>query len=140
MKTAKILVIDDELTVLEVLPDLLHRQLYRIYVEGAESACQALQAAGRTDYDVILSDLRLPDVKEFELIRQLRDLRPRTPLIIMTGHRDDEVVQAAIALGVFAILDKPLDRHVLLRQVRAALRTRTVSVRPALDDRLSDSK
>ncbi|WP_447985728.1 response regulator [Nitrospira sp. Nam74] len=138
MKTAKILVIDDEQAVLEALPDLLHRHLYRVYVEGADSGYQALEAAGRVDYDVILSDLRISDVKELELIRQLHDLRPRTPLILMTGHRDDNVVQAAIALGVFAILDKPLDRHLLLREVRAALKARIMSITPDLRDHLSD--
>jgi DNA-binding NtrC family response regulator len=78
-------------------------------VEQAGDAATALRhiTAGSPGFDVILLDLRLPDMRDLSLLGTVRQLQPAAAVIVMTAFDSDDVVERAIALGVATVLHKP---------------------------------
>jgi CheY-like chemotaxis protein len=68
-------------------------------------------------FDVILLDVRLPDIQDLSLMATLRQLQPQASMILMTAYRNDEIVARAIALGAQKILDKPFELGTLVDAV-----------------------
>jgi len=104
-----VLVVDDEAlirwSVSEALTDA--GWLVRQASNGAEARAVVDQLAGRPF--VILLDLRLPDVADLSLMRDLRERRPDVPLILMTAYGTPEQARTARAAGVYRVVDKPFD-------------------------------
>ena len=74
---------------------------------GAEARAQVRSLEGQPF--VILVDLRLPDVSDLSLIRELRAARPDVPMIVMTAHGTADDARQALAAGVHAVVGKPFD-------------------------------
>lgn len=112
-----VLVVDDEplirWSVTETLADL------GLDVEQADCAAAALQAITTTalPFDVIVLDLRLPDMRDLSLLATIRQLLPETPVVLMTAFGTPEVVSNARRLGVRAVLNKPFELSELSRVV-----------------------
>jgi CheY-like chemotaxis protein len=113
-----VLVVDDEplirWSVSETLADL------GCDVEQAADAGSALRRVGATTrrFDVVVLDLRLPDMSDLSLLRTLRQLLPGASLILMTAFGATETIRDARALGA-AVLNKPFDLDELRRLVSA---------------------
>jgi DNA-binding NtrC family response regulator len=121
----KILLIDNDQTFIKALTALLLDRRNDLTVETAATAESALLLIGVTDYDVILSDLRMPGMDGFELLRESKLLRPDTPVVLITGYGDRAVEEEAMRQGAYALLHKPIDPEVLLSVVgRAVLKGR----------------
>ena len=116
-----VLVVDDEplirWSVTETLADL------GLDVEQADCAASALQAITTTalPFDVIVLDLRLPDMRDLSLLATIRQLLPETPVVLMTAFGTPEVMFTARQLGVRAVLNKPFELSELSRVVVEAL-------------------
>jgi len=116
-----VLVVDDEplirWSVTETLADL------GLDVEQADCAASALQAITTTalPFDVIVLDLRLPDMRDLSLLATIRQLLPETPVVLMTAFGTPEVLNNARQLGVRAVLNKPFELSELSRVVVDAL-------------------
>jgi DNA-binding NtrC family response regulator len=106
MRLDRILIVDDDDEVRRVLVDYLSSQGYRAL--GMRSVHQAREALGGEPLDLVLADLRLEDGNGLELLRDLRQLAPRTHGILMTGHATMETAVEAIRLGLFDYLIKPV--------------------------------
>jgi CheY-like chemotaxis protein len=117
-----VLVVDDEplirWSVTETLAEL------GLDVEQADSAASALQSITTTalPFDAIVLDLRLPDMNDLSLLATIRQLIPEAPVVVMTAFGTPEVLAAARALGVSAVLNKPFELAELSRVVGAALK------------------
>ena len=61
------------------------------------------------EFDVVVLDLRLPDMKDWSLLATIRQLQPDASIVLMTAFGTDEVVERAIALGVCSVLTKPFE-------------------------------
>lgn len=115
-----VLVVDDELlirwSVTETLADL------GLDVEQADCAASALRAITTTTlpFDVLVFDLRLPDMQDLSLLATVRQLLPTTPVVLMTAFGSPELLAKAHGLGVSAILNKPFELSELSRVVIAA--------------------
>jgi len=113
----RVLVIDDEplirWSVSETLKGL------GLDVEQAADAAAALRhiTAGPPGFDVVLLDLRLPDMRDLSLMGTLRQLQPDASVVLMTAFGSDEVVERAIALGAATILSKPFELGTLVDAV-----------------------
>jgi CheY-like chemotaxis protein len=113
------LVVDDELlirwSVSETLASL------GLDVEQATDGASALAAiAGATaPFDVVVLDLRLPDVDDLALVRRIRELLPSAGVVLMTAFATPEIISGAQALGVRAVLNKPFELEDLARLVSA---------------------
>jgi two-component system, NtrC family, response regulator HydG len=101
------LVVDDESLIRWSIAETL--SALGLDVEQAGDAASALRhiTAGPPGFDVIVLDLRLPDMQDLSLMATVRQLQPKASVILMTAFGSDEVVERAIALGVETVLHKP---------------------------------
>ena len=123
-----ILIIDDDMAMLQALPEVLRRQLYPITVTTARSAQHALQLVSRTDFDAIISDIRMPGMDGLTLIHEIHQLWAETPVLIMTAEDNREVVVRALRAGAYDFISKPIvDHDYMVVALQRAIRTRQLS-------------
>ena len=114
----RILVVDDDETIRDTLYDLLSEEHD---CQTAESAEEALARLEVDDYDVVLTDISMPGLSGLELLGQVRQRYPNTPVIIISGIADQEHAQGLIRLGAFEYLLKPFRIEVVEKSVKRAL-------------------
>ncbi|MFP4624478.1 MAG: sigma-54-dependent transcriptional regulator [Gemmatimonadota bacterium] len=119
---ARLLIVEDDPSHLEILRRHLARSGYT--VEACESAEQALSVFHRFDPDLVLSDLRMPGMSGFELLRKLRTDAPDTVVVLMTAYDDMQTAIDAMKDGAHDYLVKPLDLDRLEEIVRSGLAAR----------------
>ena len=123
MTIANILIVDDDISVLSALQRAL-RQRYgaKLLVETQLDAVFALKRAKAQDFDVVISDLRMPVMDGLTFLRNIAGIRPKSVRMVLTGSADFETAQSAInEAGVFRYLCKPWDDDELARHLDAAL-------------------
>lgn len=99
-----ILVVDDEETIREILRDLFEpNHVYR----AAVSVAEAITFLQEMPFDVVLTDISLPDQSGVELLGHVRQIQPHTPVIIISGIDDTEYANGLIKMGAFGYLTKP---------------------------------
>jgi DNA-binding NtrC family response regulator len=129
----RILVVDDEPGVRETL--IANLELEEGFeVVGAESGEQALALLARDRFDVVLSDVRMPGMNGVELYRQLVQMRPGMPVVLMTAFALEGLVQEAVREGVFTVLPKPSSIDAISKTLVSAARRPIVLV---IDDEAS---
>ena len=103
----RVLVVDDEPLIRWAITETLKGLGFD--VRQASDAASALRQllAGPPGFDVILLDLRLPDMRDLSLMGTVRQLHPDARVILMTAFGSDEIVERAIALGAHTVLYKP---------------------------------
>ncbi len=106
---AKVLVIDDEQGIRDLLDTLLRRKGYDVIV--AESGQKGLECFRRERPDVLVLDLKMPGMDGLTVLRQIRSLDPRMPVIILTGAGTAEAEQQVRALGVTEYVEKEFSLH-----------------------------
>ena len=117
----KILVIDDEELITKSLLRLLGNEGYDVAV--ARNGSEALARVKESDFELIISDVRMPELDGIETIRQIRaylnkiDKKP-IPEILITGYADKEKYETAMDLKVADYLYKPFDREDFLKAVK----------------------
>ena len=118
----KILLLDDEPSVLLALKLLLQALGYTVSAFG--KAPEALACLGQnTDFDLFISDLRMPLMSGFEVLRAAKKARPDMPVVLMSAHAPDAEQNQAKADGCFGFLSKPFtvqDLQNLVKAVQAA--------------------
>ncbi len=107
--------VEDHADTLTTLTRLLTRRGHR--VTPAATAAAAVREFGAGEFDLIISDLGLPDRTGFELMAELRALRP-TPAIALSGYGMDADILSSKAAGFDEHLTKPIDFDLLLRTVQ----------------------
>jgi two-component system, NtrC family, response regulator PilR len=117
----KILVIDDEPSMRELLGIMLRKEGYA--VEAAESRATAAAVLARGPVDMVITDVKLPDGDGIEILRHLRAASPETVVVVMTAYGSTEMAVAALKLGAQDYLIKPFDIEELKIVVRNALET-----------------
>jgi two-component system, NtrC family, response regulator AtoC len=117
-----ILIIEDKLSVAEVIADALTPLRHNVSV--AVTAGDALAIVAMDRPDVILLDVNLPDASGTSTLDRLRQVRPDVPVIIVTGNADEELARATLKRGAFDYVMKPFNIDHLIRMVDAALASR----------------
>ena len=119
---AHILIVDDNETFLYAARELIMRQRRGFLVTTAADAEEALLAIRQQNYDVVVSDIRLPGLQGLELLEECRRIRPETPVVLITGYGDRELEEEAALRGAYAFLHKPVAAEAFCSVVdRAAL-------------------
>ena len=108
---AKILVIDDEQGIRELLDTLLRRKGYDVIL--AANGQKGLELFRRERPDVIVLDLKMPGMDGLTVLRQVRSLIPNQPVVILTGAGTLETEQQVRALGVTEYVEKEFSLHLL---------------------------
>ncbi|MBO4573849.1 MAG: sigma-54-dependent Fis family transcriptional regulator [Bacteroidales bacterium] len=119
----KILIVDDDVAFGVMLRTWFQKHGWDVAL--ASSLEGALREHGAARFDLILSDLRLPDGDGIMLLTELREKKIMTPFIIMTGYADVQTAVNAIKLGAFDYLKKPITPDVLEQKIEAALQQPT---------------
>ncbi len=115
---SKILVVDDERSIRNTLREILEYEKYE--VSDAETGMAALELLKQYDFDVILLDIKMPQMDGMEVLEHiLKD--NDTPVIMISGHGTIETAVEAIKKGAFDYIAKPLDLNRLLVTIRNAL-------------------
>jgi two-component system, NtrC family, response regulator PilR len=116
---SRILVVDDEPSMRELLSIMLRKEGYG--VEVAESRAAAAVALARGPVDMVITDLRLPDGDGMEILRHVKTASPETIVIVMTAYGSTQTAVAALKLGAHDYLIKPFDLDELRIVVRNAV-------------------
>ncbi|MCA9663369.1 MAG: response regulator [Myxococcales bacterium] len=111
----RILIVDDNQELAENLAELLEDEGHT--TTTADSGERAIDISGGLDFDLLLSDVRMPGINGVELVIRLRVYRPRLCCLLMSAYSSEELRREAKSAGVAAILDKPLDLDELLCRV-----------------------
>ncbi|MDD4969592.1 MAG: sigma-54 dependent transcriptional regulator [Paludibacter sp.] len=116
---AKILVIDDERSIRNTLKDILEFEKHQVTL--AENGKQGLEAALNSVFDLIFSDIKMPEMDGIELLGHLTEKDIDVPIIMISGHGNIETAVECIKKGAFDFIEKPIDLNRLLVTVRNAL-------------------
>ena len=102
-----LLVVDDDAAMRQMLASLFEDQGYA--VREAASANEAIEQVGEFDFDAVLSDIRMPGKTGIEMVGELRELRPSTPVILMTAFGSIDSAIDAMRAGAFDYITKPFE-------------------------------
>ena len=116
---AKILVIDDERSIRNTLKDILEFEKHKVTL--AENGKQGLETALNEFFDIIFSDIKMPEMDGIELLEQLREKEVEAPVIMISGHGNIETAVDCIKNGAFDFIEKHIDLSRFLVTVRNAL-------------------
>jgi DNA-binding response OmpR family regulator len=119
---ARVLVVDDERSLRSSLTDILNRVGYQVWSAGC--GADALEILARQDFDVVLLDLKMPDIDGTDVLREARIHAPNTLFIIMTAYGTLESAIIGIRHGAFDYLLKPSPLQKILETVEAGLADR----------------
>ena len=128
---AKILIIDDERGIRNTLREVLADEGYE--VEVAENGKQGLEMAQAKSYDLIYSDIKMPEMDGLEVLSKISEFRAQTsdsfesiecPIVMISGHGDIETAVQALKMGAYDFLLKPLDLNRILITTKNALETK----------------
>ncbi len=118
-KHCSILVVDDDPSVLEATSLLLEEFGYDIV--SSPSAGDAITRLETDNIDVVITDIVMPSMSGIELLRQIHDLDPQKPVILMTAYADMEKVIDAIKIGAFDFIIKPFTSQLLGHSIEKAV-------------------
>lgn len=123
----KILIVDDDVAFGVMLKTWFQKNNWD--TDLVSTMDKAFQAVNACQYELILSDLRLPDGDGIIFLTYLREKNILTPFIIMTGYADVQTAVNAIKLGAFDYLKKPIIPEVLQQKIELALKQETVKTK-----------
>ncbi len=114
----KILVIDDERSIRNTLKEILGFEGYS--VEVAENGILGLEIVKNADFDIILCDIKMPEMDGIEVLGKILEIKPETTVVMISGHGNIDTAVEAIKKGAFDFIVKPLDLNRLLITIRNA--------------------
>ena len=125
----RVLVIDDEPDILELLSMTLERM--NLLPDTAASVKEAIAKLNKRDFDLCLTDLRLPDGSGLEIVNFIQQSIPQLPVAVISAHGNMQAAINAMKAGAFDFVSKPIDLNQLRALIESAL---------ALDSRISEIK
>ena len=128
MSSGRLLIIDDDPAVLSALPETVRLWMPGSVVDLCGSARLALDRIEETDYDAIISDIRMPGMDGLTLLERIKTCRPNTPVLLVTGYGDQTLATQALRGGAFDYILKPIDRDYFLGSLGRALHLRHLSL------------
>jgi len=121
---AKLLLVDDDTTILHVMKDALMDAGFQ--VESAESGAGALKAIQQKNYDLLITDILMPEIDGLAVIDKAIGSNPNISILAISGGGPDkdggDLLDAALTCGADAILQKPFRPDELVRTVKALVR------------------
>ncbi|MEI2611256.1 MAG: response regulator [Candidatus Promineifilaceae bacterium] len=117
----QILIVDDHFEMLEFLRTILEHSGREYQVLAVPSAEEGMLELLRTRFDLLITDVRLPGMSGFDLIRRVRRVRQELPVIMISGYGVEQGQKEAAALGVVHYFIKPLDSDLLVSTVQRVL-------------------
>jgi two-component system, NtrC family, nitrogen regulation response regulator NtrX len=123
---AHILVIDDEKSIRNTLKEILEYEQHE--VDLAEDGQAGLEMISQERYDVVLCDIKMPNMDGMEVLSKIEVLYPEVPVLMISGHGNIDTAVEAIKKGAYDFIEKPLDLNRLLVTIRNALERKDLVV------------
>lgn len=117
----KILIIEDEPAIRRILNKIISEADNSYEVDEATDGLQGIQKIEKTDYDLVLCDIKMPKMDGVEVLKRSRKVNPETPFIMISGHGDLETAVETMRMGAYDYISKPPDLNRLLNAIRNAL-------------------
>ncbi len=119
MKLQKVLAIDDEKIVLESIQKILTQENFEVDV--SLSSREGLDRAMSREYDLILTDIRMPEIGGMRILRDIKRAKPSLPVIIITGYATVKSAVQAMKLGASDYIEKPFTPDMLLSAAKRSI-------------------
>lgn len=114
----KVLIVDDEKAFCESMTDILDTKGYEVESENSGEA--AITKVKEKFFDVVLMDIKMPVMTGVEAFKQIKEISPKTAVIMMTAFSVEDLIKEALKEGAFGCLRKPLDIDKLVEQIELA--------------------
>ncbi len=114
-----LLIVDDDEGMLETLSDILKEKGYQ--TETAKTGTKAIEKAKVYPFDIVLLDIKLPDMLGIEVLRTLRKEQPAMMIIMITAHATLTSAVDALNLGANAYIMKPIDPEILDQTIKRCI-------------------
>ncbi|MEW6001947.1 MAG: sigma-54 dependent transcriptional regulator [Nitrospirota bacterium] len=121
-----VLVVDDEEGIRESLSAILEDEGYDVLTSS--SGEEALRAVKDQNPDLLLLDVWLPDIDGIQVLKEVKELRPEVPVVIISGHGNIELAVRATKMGAYDFLEKPLSLERVLISAKRAFERRTLEI------------
>lgn len=121
---ARILVIDDEKAIRNTLKEVLEYENH--VAEIAENGSKGIELFEAGVYDIVLCDIKMPEMDGTEVLEKIMEINPDTPVVMISGHGNIDTAVDAIKKGAFDFLEKPLDLNRVLITIKNALERSTL--------------
>ena len=135
---AKLLLVDDEVNIRKTLSKLLAREGYQ--VETAAGVAEAVNLAGKARFEVMITDLKMPDSDGITLLRRIRALDPSIETIVMTAYGTVETAVEAMKEGAYDYIAKPFEPDHLVVLIEKAIEKRSLATENSALRRVVHSK
>lgn len=140
-QTVSVLIVDDEAELRKSVASVLSSTMpeFSFQIQEAASGREAVEAVAKTDFDLVLMDVRMPEMDGLEALNQIKAADPRVFVVIMTAHSNLQDAVTAIKGGAYDYVEKPVQPQKLSQIVKKALETQemvsslAISA-PVLDD------
>jgi len=119
MEKKKVLVIDDEQIILDSVKKIRGAEDFE--VDPAISSREGLERAMNRDYDLVLTDIRMPEIGGMRILRDIKRSKPAIPVVIFTGYATVQSAVQAMKLGASDYIEKPFTPDMLLTTVKKVL-------------------
>lgn len=116
---AKILIADDERSIRRTLKEIL--EFEKFTVDEAGDGLECLSKVKQNDYDVVLLDIKMPNLDGLETLERIQQLNPDLPVIMISGHANIDTAVDAVKKGAFDFISKPPDLNRMLITIRNAM-------------------
>ncbi len=127
MNECAVLLVDDESDYREALMRRLKKR--KVNVAGVDSGSDALRFLQATPVDVVVLDVRMPEMNGIQVLRQIKRFHPLVEVIMLTGHANLEVAVDGMRLGAFDYLIKPAPLEELLYKIEDAHKAKSIQQR-----------
>jgi len=119
MSKTRVLLVDDEEDLSLVLAERL--EMKGFIARGAVSSEEALNLIENEEYDIMIIDIKMPGIGGLDLMQRVKQIRPKTQIILFTGHGTEKEGAAAINDGAFDYLIKPIKIDDLIDKINKAV-------------------
>jgi DNA-binding NtrC family response regulator len=138
---ARILIVDDEAAILNSFKEILEYEKHEIETASDGVECITKIKTAKKPFDIILLDIKMPNMDGMDALERIRILYPDLPVIMVSGHGTIDTAVEAVKLGAFDFIPKPPDINRILITVRNALdRSNLVSETKTLRQKVKNSK
>jgi excisionase family DNA binding protein len=118
--SANILVVDDEEIIRALFKETLEELGHTVVTVG--TASEGLELVKRRDFDLVFLDLKMPGMDGAELLRQIKMVRPKLPVTIVTGYPEGDLMARALTYAPFSVMKKPVGEADIIAAVQTSLR------------------
>ena len=121
VKKKRIFFVDDDLQICNVVGEMFEESGYEIHTFRSASDC--LEKITSHKCDLLITDLRLPDMNGMEFFQKIKNSAPWIPVMVLTGYGDIPTAVSAVKAGVADFVEKPIDRDSFIRRINSILQT-----------------